>query len=76
MILGAKRGTQNGRRILPPRTLFEQQVSWELEHIERADLVFFRFGAEGPAVVSMLEAGLTIGRGKAVIILADPGYMR
>lgn len=59
-----------------PGTLFERQVSWELDHIHRADLVFFRFGAEGPAIVSMLEAGLVIGRGKPVVILADAGYMR
>lgn len=59
-----------------PGTSFEQQVSWELDHLERANLVFFRFGAEGPAIVSMLEAGLMIGTTKPTVLLVDPAYVR
>jgi len=59
-----------------PGTPFHTQVSWELDHIAAADLVYFRLGAEGPAVISMLELGLVLGQGKPVVIHAEEGYMR
>ena len=59
-----------------PGSPFETQVSWELSHLARADLVFFRITHDGPAIVSMIEMGLMIGAGRPVVIQADPGYMR
>lgn len=59
-----------------PGTPFETQVSWELDHIEMADLTFFRFCEGTASIVSMLETGLVLASGKPVVIQADPGYMR
>ena len=59
-----------------PGTPFEAQVSWELEHLERADAILFRFCAGTASVVSMLELGLWMRGDKPVILWADPGYMR
>lgn len=59
-----------------PGTPFHQQVSWELDHIHAADLVYFRFCQTGPAIVSMLELGMLLGAGKKLAIQADEGYMR
>jgi len=60
-----------------PGTVFNQQVTWELENIQRADAVFFRLcGGETMAIVSMLEMGICFGSGKPIVIQADRDYMR
>lgn len=59
-------------------SVFERQVSWELENIiDRVDLVFFRIcGGETTAIISMLEMGITLEMRKPIVIQADPDYMR
>lgn len=59
-----------------PGTPFETQVSWELDHIDKADLVYFRFCAGTASIVSMIEAGLVLASRKPCVIHADLGYMR
>ena len=41
---------------------FKEQVSWELSHLEKADLILLYLDPSGPAPISLLELGL-FGRG-------------
>lgn len=59
-----------------PGTPFHQQVTWELDHLERADLVYFFLTGDGPAIVSMLEIGLMLAAHKNVVLHVAPSYMR
>lgn len=42
----------------PDNPIFREQVDWELEALERADLVLMHFAAETMSPVSLLEMGL------------------
>lgn len=53
---------------------FKEQVVWELEHLEIADLIVFYFDPNGTAPISLLELGLFIG--KKIIVCCPPGYYR
>lgn len=55
---------------------FVEQVNWELDFIERADILFMFFPGNSIAPISLLEFGLGIGLGLDVIIAAEPGYHR
>jgi hypothetical protein len=57
---------------------FNEQVSWELEHIELADLVVFYFDPLTQSPVTLMEVGLCAGLGKAsdVIVCCPDGYFR
>lgn len=46
----------------PEHPGFHEQVSWELEHIERADLVLFYFQADTLSPISLLELGYVLGQ--------------
>lgn len=54
---------------------FEEQVSWELNGIEKADVVLFYFLAASKAPISLLELGLCANK-RNVIVCAEPGYWR
>lgn len=54
---------------------FRGQVEWELDHLERADLVLFHFDPAGRAPVTMMELGLHAASGKCVVS-CPPGYWR
>jgi nucleoside 2-deoxyribosyltransferase len=46
---------------------FRLQVEWELDHIERADIVPFWFDADSKAPVTMMELGIAAATGKAIV---------
>ncbi len=54
---------------------FHEQVSWELNAMERADLIVFYFSPETKSPVSMLELGLYARSGK-VIVCCPEGFWR
>lgn len=56
-------------------TQFNEQVSWELDALERADLVVFYFSPETKSPVSMLELGLFARSGK-LIVCCPQGFWR
>lgn len=55
---------------------FVAQVEWELDGIERADVVLFHFSPQGPAPISLLELGKATALGKRIIISCPEGYWR
>jgi hypothetical protein len=55
---------------------FVRQVDWELDGIERADVVLFHFSPAGPAPISLLELGKTTGLGKRIVVSCPEGYWR
>jgi len=54
---------------------FHQQVSWELNGLEKADLVIFYFSPETKSPVSMLELGLFAATGK-LLVYCPKGFWR
>lgn len=56
--------------------MFAEQVRWELDHIDYADLVLFVFDPNGPAPISLLELGYVAGKGKDVVVVCPKGYWR
>jgi hypothetical protein len=54
---------------------FKEQVNWELEGLEKANLIVFYFSPETKSPVSMLELGLFAHSGKAVVCCPE-GFWR
>ena len=59
-----------------PGTKFHEQVSWELEHINKSDLVVFYFDPATQSPITLLELGYVIGSGKRAIVCCPDGYFR
>lgn len=56
---------------------FKQQVEWELEHIQKADIVFFYFSPTTKAPITLLEFGLIAGQSpKKCIVMCPEGYWK
>lgn len=53
---------------------FRQQVEWELDALEKADLILFYFAPETKAPITLLELGLH-ARGKGIVCCPE-GYWR
>ncbi|KAI5861461.1 hypothetical protein GGS23DRAFT_598613 [Durotheca rogersii] len=54
---------------------FREQVEWELEMQEKADIVVFHFHPATEAPISLLELGLCARTGKAIVV-APEGYTK
>ena len=54
---------------------FRQQVEWELEALERADLIILYFDPNTKAPISLLELGLFARSGK-ILLCCPEGYWR
>lgn len=54
---------------------FYQQVSWELEHLESADLIVVYFDPSGAAPITLLELGL-FSKESPMIVCCPEGYWR
>lgn len=59
-------------RSCPP---FVEQVQWELDHLERADVIVYFFDPDGLAPVTLLELGLHV-RHKDVVVCCPSGFWR
>jgi hypothetical protein len=55
--------------------VFREQVEWELEGQERADVIAMCFTADARAPITLLELGLFAGSGKLVVFCPE-GYWR
>ena len=55
---------------------FVDQVDWELDGIERADVVLFHFSPAGPAPITLLELGKATALRKRIVISCPEGYWR
>ena len=54
---------------------FEHQVNWELEHLEKADLIIMNILGSSKSPISLLEMGIYMQSGKMHII-CEPDYYR
>src|SRR5262249_10225217 len=54
---------------------FREQVEWELEAQEKADLIAFYFSPTTRSPITLLELGLAIGQRRAIVCCPD-GYWR
>jgi len=54
---------------------FSEQVSWELEALEKASMIVFYFSPETKSPVSMLELGL-FAQSKKVVVCCPNGFWR
>jgi hypothetical protein len=60
-----------------PGTQFHEQVSWELDHLERANLVIVYFADDSKSPITLLELGLMLSDwGKEVAIYCSPKFYR
>lgn len=56
---------------------FEEQVLWEIEKLEASDVAIFYFDPNTKSPVTLLELGLTIGKGdKDIIVCCPKGFWR
>lgn len=61
---------------------FNEQVKWELDNIDKADIVCFYFAENSMSPITLLELGLCIGRNRMsynkqkIIVYCDPSYLR
>ncbi len=53
---------------------FYQQVTWELDNLERADKIILNFTAESKAPISLLEMGLYAKSGKLCVVCPNEFY--
>lgn len=54
----------------------EEQITWEFEHLEKADVVSFWFPKETLCPITLLELGKMLGKGKRVLVGVHPQYAR
>lgn len=57
-------------------TQFHEQVNWELDHIEDADLVVFYFDPETKSPITLAELGLVLGLGKEILVYCPKEFYR
>jgi hypothetical protein len=58
---------------------FLEQVTWELDHIDASDIVFFYFAPGSHSPITLLELGLCLGKGRRnhdMIVVCPEGYER
>ncbi|OJZ83804.1 hypothetical protein ASPFODRAFT_49242 [Aspergillus luchuensis CBS 106.47] len=55
---------------------FKEQVSWEMEQRERADIVLFHFDPASMAPISLLELGLCMREPGKVVVVCPRGYWK
>lgn len=59
-----------------PGTKFHEQVTWELDHIEKADLVVFYFDPKTKSPITLMELGICLNLNKPVLVCCPDGYFR
>lgn len=57
---------------------FYEQVTWELNHLEKSDYVIFYFDPNTKSPITLLELGLMIGEhgGNKILVCCPHGYWR
>jgi nucleoside 2-deoxyribosyltransferase len=59
-----------------PGTKFNEQVTWELYHIQKSDIVVFYFDPETQSPITLMELGYCIGSHKDIVVCCPDGYFR
>lgn len=57
-------------------TAAEKQIAWEFHMLEKADIIFFWFAAEGIQPIVMYEYGRWLALGKKLVVGVEPGFWR
>ncbi|KAF1835803.1 hypothetical protein BDW02DRAFT_567707 [Decorospora gaudefroyi] len=55
---------------------FREQVEWEMDYAQVADVIVFYFDPNAPSPVTLLELGMYAGTGKAVVCCPEGFYKR
>lgn len=58
---------------------FNQQVTWELDHLDRAEVVVFYFDPQTMSPITLMELGLMCGKyaeSKTILVYCPEGYAR
>ena len=56
---------------------FREQVEWEMEHLDKADIIIYCFDPKGKAPITLLELGLHAPREDQMIVVCCPeGFWR
>ena len=55
---------------------FNYQVNWELDHLDKADIIFMYFSPETKSPISLLELGLYAESGKMIVCCPDDFYRK
>ena len=70
----------NPRRVLAPGSdEISEQIQWELNNIQAADVIFIHFAADSISPISLLELGLILGRStnyQLIIVCCNREYTR
>lgn len=53
---------------------FFEQVNWEADHIETADIVFFNFDPDTISPITLYELGTVLNSGRHPIVVCPKGY--
>ena len=55
--------------------VFKTQVSWEIDNLERSDIIFMMFPKGSISPISLLELGYFVGR-RTMVVCCEPDYWR
>lgn len=55
---------------------FSQQVNWELNALDKSDIIVFYFDPNTKSPITLLELGLYIDKGKRLVVCCPDGYWR
>lgn len=55
---------------------FKEQVTWELDGLERADFIFLYFDPNTMSPISLLELGLYHGKGRRMLVYCPKEFWR
>lgn len=55
---------------------FNQQVTWELDHLEKADIIFFNFIPDTMSPITLAELGYALGSNLDMVVCCPDGFWR
>lgn len=55
---------------------FKEQVTWELDHLDKSDVIALYFDGDTKSPITLLELGLHANRGENVIIFCPDNFWR
>ena len=78
LVFNPRRGDWNPSWVQDPTpgTMFEEQVTWELETQEASDIMIYNFEPNSKSPITMLELGLFINSGKAICVICNEQFYR
>ncbi len=55
---------------------FSDQVNWELDHIDKSDIVVFNFLGDSQSPITLMELGYVVQSDKQIIVLCGEKFWR